>query len=115
MKASAAKVGHRSVDELVKVVRQNFGTQTHGDSFHSLSQQQRELHGQENRLLASAVVAREVLGYFGRKGHVQGKLAQARFNVSGSRRTVSGVDVSPVSLSVNQQVLLTQLHQGIAD
>ena len=115
MKTPAAKVGHRRVDELVKVVRQNFGTQTHGDSLYTLSQQQRELHRQEHRLLASAVVAGEVLGYFGRKGHVKSKLAQACLDVSRSRRTVAGVDVSPVSLRVDQQVLLTQLHQGVAD
>ena len=115
LKTASAKVRHRRVDQLVKVVRKDLGAQTHRNTLYALRQQQRKLDRQKDRFLASAVVARLVLRDFGRKSHVEGKLAQARFDVSGSCRTVSGVNVAPVSLGIDQEVLLAELHECIAN
>ena len=50
------QICYRCVEELVEVVRQNFGRQTDGDTFDTLCQKQREFHRQSDRLFLAAVV-----------------------------------------------------------
>ena len=68
-----------------------------------------------NRFLCASVVRGLPFGDLGVEGHLQRKFAQARLNVSGCRGVVSRQDVSPVSLGFHHDVLLTQLHQGVAN
>ena len=103
------------VDQLVEVVRQDLAREADGDALGTLRQQQRELHRQEDRLLVAAVVARLPLGGLGVEDHVERELAQARLDVARCGGGVAGEDVAPVALAVDQQVLLAQLHERVAD
>ncbi len=44
-----------------------------------------------------------------------GKLRQACFNVPGSSRAVAGVNISPVSLGIDQKFFLSKLYQCITN
>ena len=109
------QVADGGVAQFVEVVGKNLRGKTHGDAFHALRQQEGELDGQGDGFAVSSVVGLLPLGGLGIKDDVQGELRQARFNVSGGRRIVSRQDVAPVSLAVDEEVFLPQLHQGILD
>ena len=47
--------------------------------------------------------------------HVEGKLGQAGLDVTRCCGSVTRKDVSPVTLTINEQLFLTQLHQCIAN
>ena len=100
-------------DELVEVMRQDLRCQTHGNTLGSLRQQQRELNGQRYRLLVSAVVRTHPLGSLLVIDHLEGKLRQSRLDVSSRSRVVAREDITPVTLRVDQKILLTNLHQRI--
>ena len=103
------------VAQLIEVVRQNLRRQSYGNALGTLRQQQRKLRRQRDRLFVAAVVRQLPLGGLWVEHHVERKLRQAGFNISGCRRAVARQDVAPVALRVNQQVLLSQLHQCVAD
>ena len=109
------QIGNGCVAQLAEVMRQYFRRQTHGYAFHSLCQQQRELHWQRDGLLVSPVVAHLPFGGLWIEHGVECKLRQSRLYISGCGGTVACEYVSPVTLGVHQQVLLSQLHQGVAD
>ena len=85
------------------------------DQSTSLSQKQRILDRQCDRLLVPPVVAHLPFGSLGIEHRVEGKLRESRLDISGSGSTVAGEDITPVTLGVDQQVLLSQLHKGVAD
>ena len=115
MERLVVQVGNGGVANLAQVVGQNLGRQAYGNTLGSLRQQQRELDRQRNGLLLAAVVRKLPLSGFGVEQHVEGKLGEACLDVTRRRCRVARKDVSPVSLAVNEQVLLPQLHQGIAN
>ena len=94
---------------------QYFRTQTYSNAFGTLGQQQRKLGGQGDRLFVTAVVAQLPFGGFGVEHHVEGKLRQACLNISRGGSAVASKNVSPVSLTIDQQVFLSHLHQGVAN
>ena len=96
-------------------MRQDPAGEADGDAFHALREQQRELHRERDGLLVSTIVAGCPLGDLRAEKDVLGELRQARFDVSGGRRVVAGEDVAPVPLGVDEQLLLAQLHHGVAD
>ena len=110
----AVQIGHGSVAQLAEVVRKYFGRQADGNAFGALCQKQRKLDRKRYRLLVSPVVAQLPLGGLRVEHGVEGKLRQPRLDVSRCRRTVAGKDVSPVSLRIDKQVLLSQLHECVA-
>ncbi len=73
-----------------------------------------EFHGQRHRLFVPSVVREFPFGGFGVEHHVERKFGEAGFDVSRCGGAVAREDVAPVSLTVHKQVLLSQLHQGIA-
>ena len=93
----------------------NLGTQAHGDTFHALCQQQWKLHGQRGGLALAAVVAQLPLGGVGVEDDIEGKLAEASLDVAGRGGTVAGAHIAPVALGFDEQVLLAEVHHGIAD
>jgi hypothetical protein len=103
------------VDQLVEVVRQHLTAQTDRDALTALRQQQRELHRQEDRLFVPTIVAQLPFGGLRVEDHIVGELAQACFDVTRCGRAIAGQGVPPVTLAVDQQVLLPQLHQRITD
>ena len=80
-----------------------------------MRQQQRELHGQGDRLLVPSVVGEFPFGGFGIEDNIQREFGEARFDVTGSGGAVARQDVAPVSLAVYEQVFLSQLHQRVSD
>ena len=49
------------------------------------------------------------------ENHFQGEFGEACLDITGGGGGVAGEDVAPVSLGVDEQFLLSQLHQGATD
>ena len=113
--AFALKGGDARVNELDEVVRERFARQTHGDPFHPGCQQQRELDGQCLRLLVATVVALQPRRRLRVEEDLGTEFAEPDLDVTRSGRPIPGKDVPPVSLAVQQQVLLSDLHHGVTD
>ena len=96
-------------------MRQYFGRKPYGNTFHTLRQQQRELDGKRHRLLVPSVVGKLPESRFRIEDRFQRKLGEARLYITRSRSTVTGEDITPVSLAVDQQVFLSELYQCITD
>ena len=107
--------GYGSIQELIEVVGKNLGAETGGNAFRSLGQQQWEAHREFRGFLVTAVVGGHPRGYLGVKDHFLGKLGQPGLDVTGRSVGVSGENVTPVSLAVNQKTFLPQGDQGAQD
>ena len=68
-----------------------------------------------DRLVLAAVVGFHPFRGLGIEDRLKRELTQPRLDITGSGSSVSRQDITPVSLAIDQQVLLTQLHQGITD
>ena len=99
----------------MEVMRQNLRCQTYGDTLGTLCKQQWELDWQGHRLLVTTVVRAHPLGGLLVKHHIQSELRQTSLNITTCRCLVTREDITPVTLTINQQILLTQLHQRILD
>ena len=80
-----------------------------------MCQQQRELRRQRYRLLVTSVVTELPLGGLGIEDGVKGELRQARLDITRCCGAVAGEDISPVSLSLHKEVLLSHLYKSVAD
>ena len=109
MELLAAQVVHSGINHLVEVVRQDLARQTHSDTLGALGEQQGALGGQRERLALAAVIGQAPVGHLGVIDRIQCKFAQAGLDVTASSRTVAGEDVTPVTLGVDKQLLLSQL------
>ena len=103
------------IANLVQVVGQNLTVQANGNTLGSLRQQQGKFNGQGDRLLVAPIVREFPLRSLGVEDHIQGKLAQTCLDITARCSIVARDDVTPVSLTVNQQVFLSQLHQRVLD
>ena len=115
LEIASLEMGDRRGYQLIEVVRQDLRRQAHGDAVRALRQQQRELDGQRHRLLLAAVVGEHPLGGLAVEDHVEGELRQPRLDVSARGGLVAREDVAPVALAVDQQLLLSELHECILD
>ena len=111
----ALEMRHACIYDLIEVVWKNLGSETHCNSLCSLCKQKRELDRQFDRLLITSVVRGHPVGCLRVEDHLLGKLGQTGFDVSRSRIGVACKDITPVSLAVYQEILLTQLHEGSED
>ena len=111
----AAQDMYGSVNQLVEVVGQDEGGHAHADALHALGEQQRELDGQRDGLAVTAVVGNLPLGGLVVEDHLLGERGETRLDVTGSRRIVASENVTPVTLRVDEQVLLAHLHQCCPD
>ena len=80
-----------------------------------MCQEQRELDRERHRFLATAIVARNPFGGFGIEYDIDCERREAAFDITGGCSTVAGEGVTPVTLGVNQQILLAEAYEGIAD
>ena len=110
-----AQGGDAGVDEFDEIVRQNLAGEADGDAFDALGEQQREFHRQGDRLLAAAVVAGDPVGGFRVEDDFDGELGEAGLDVARGGRAVAGEDVAPVALGVDEQILLPESDDGVAD
>ena len=109
------QIADGSVAQLHEVVRQNLRRQAYGNTLGTLCQQQGEFHGQCDGLLVSAVIRHLPLRRLCVEHRVQCKFRQPSLDISWCSSPVSCQYVTPVSLRVYQQVLLSHLHQCVAD
>ena len=110
----AAQEGDGRIAYFAEVVGQNLGGEAHGYSLHALRQEKGELYGQRDGLFLASVVGKLPLRHLRVENHFEGKLREPRFYVPGRGGAVAGHDVSPVSLRVDEQVLLPELHERVA-
>ena len=108
-------MGHTTVEQLVEVVGKNLRRETYGNTLHTLCKQQREFYGQRDGLFVATIVGEHPLGNLGAEDHLECKLRESRLDITGSSRTVAGEDVTPVTLRVNQQIFLSELHECVTD
>ena len=99
-----------SLHQLAEVIRQDVRGQGDSNALGALCQQQGELDGQGDGLLFAAVVTGFPLCGLGVEHHLLGELREARLNITPCSCAVAGKYVAPVTLAVNQQVLLPQVH-----
>ena len=103
------------VEQLVEVVRQDLRRHADCDAFCALREQERETHRELDRLLVATVVGRHPVRDLGVEDDFLGELAQARLDVTRGGVAVAGEDVTPVSLAVDGETFLSQLHEGAQD
>ena len=103
------------IADLAEVMRQDFRRESDSDTFCALCQQQRIFHRQGDRFLVASVIAQLPLRGLGIKHGVEGKLRESGLDISWGCGFVACQDVTPVSLRVDEQVLLSQLDQRIPD
>ena len=115
MELLALEVVDGGVAELVEVMGQHLAGESHSDAVGTLCQQQREFHGQGHRLLVASVVAHLPISGLRVEDRLKGKLRESCLDISGSGGTVTGEDVTPVALRVDEQILLSELHESVAD
>ena len=109
------EIGDGSVAKFAEVMGQDLCGQSDGDAFSALRQHQRELHGQRDRLFVSSVVRHFPVCRLGIEHRIQGELRQSGLDISWCCCARSCEDVTPVTLCVDEQILLSHLHQGVAN
>ena len=99
---------YRCIDQLVEIVRENLGRESHGYAIRPLGQQQRKFHRQVYRLLVPPVVGCHPYCRLRVEHDLLGEFRQPCLDVSWSCVGVSGQDVAPVTLTVDEQVFLPE-------
>ena len=105
----------RGIDQLIEIMGQDLGGESHRDAISTLGEQKRKFHREGHRFFLPSVVTQLPFRGLGIEGHFQGELAQARLDVSGGSGIVSRAHIPPVTLGIDQEVLLAQVHQGVLD
>ena len=103
------------VKQFVEVVWKDLGGHAYGNSLCSLCKQERKAHREFGRFLVASVVGSHPMGDLRIEDHFLGEFAEAGLDVPRGSVAVTGEDVTPVSLAVDQQTLLAQLDQGSQD
>ena len=101
--------------QLYKIMGHNFSTQTHRNTINALRQQQWEFHWQRNRLTLPTIVTQLPIGGLFIKRNLFCKRTQPRLNIPWCRSPIASSNIAPVTLGVDQQLFLTQIHQRIAN
>ena len=114
LKIFSPQVFDSCITDFIQVMRQQFAAQSDSNTLGSLGKKQRKLHGKRDRFLVSSVITQLPIRGLWIENYVKSKLRKARLYIAWRRSSVSGKDVSPVSLAVNEQVFLSHLHQSIS-
>jgi len=110
-----AQVVDLRLPELQRVVGQDARGHAHGDPLGAQHEHHRQLGGERQRLAGAAVVARRELGERLVEERLQGERREPALDVAGRRGGVARQRVPEVALAVDEQVLVGQHHQGVAD
>ena len=105
------KYAYRSVEQFIEIVGEYLRGESHGNALGSLFQKQRELHRKFDRFVELSVVGLHKVGGLGIEHHLLGELRQAALYVSACCVRVACNDISPVSLSVYEKILLAELYE----
>ena len=106
---------HGGVDDFVEIVGKDGRRHAHGQTHHALEEQQRKFHRQGHRFLLAPVVRGHPVGDLGVVECLQGERRQASLDISACCCVVTREYIAPVSLGVDQQLFLTELHQRVLD
>ena len=108
---------HRNagVDELVKIVRQDFAGETDGDALGSVGEDKGELCRQGHGFLVAAVVAGRPGRGLGIEKDLVGEFGEARLDVSRCGGGVTGENITPVPLSLDDEFLLPHVDERVTD
>ena len=98
---------HRCITQFTKVMRQYSRIQAQSDTLRPLRQKQREFHWQRYRLFISSVIRWFPLCCLWIKHCLQRKFCQSRLYITWCCCPISGQYITPVTLTVNQQILLS--------
>ena len=93
----------------------NLAGKTDGNALGAVRENERELGGKRNRFLVPSIVAGSPGRCLRIEEHFVGELGKSCLDVSRSRRGVTGEDISPVSLGVDDEFLLAHIDEGISD
>ena len=96
-------------------MREYLGGHSDGDSLGALSEQERETDRKLGRLLVTSVVGCHPVGDLRVEDDLLGEFAQTGFDVTGRSVAVTGKDVTPVPLTVDQKAFLAELYEGSED
>ena len=110
-----AEVADAGLQQLAHIVRENLAGESDCDALSALSEEERKLHRQIDRLLIGSVVRGDVVGDLRGEEDPLGEWRKACFDVARRRSTVAGEEVTPVPLTLDQELSLPQLHKRIAD
>ena len=111
----AAEVADAGLQQLAHIMRQDLAGESDGDTLGALCEEEGKLHRQIDRLLIGSVVRGDVVGDLRGEEDPLGEWRKARLDVTWCRRTVAGEEVAPVSLTLDQELSLPELHKRIAD
>ena len=115
MEILALDGGYLGIDDLMRVVGQDLGGHTDGNTLGALDEDYGNLCREDHWLLASAVVGFDVLGDLGVVENLLCKRKQAALDVSGSCRSVACHEVTVVTLLVYEEVAVGQIDEGRVD
>ena len=96
-------------------MRKDLGGQADSDTLSTLRQEQRELHGQCYGLIGRAVVGLLPRGDAVAVDCFVGESRELRLDVSACSSGVTGEDIPPVPLRIDEEALLSELDEGIID
>ena len=94
---------------------QYLAAQSYGDAFCSLGQQEWELDGQGDGLLVATIVGELPFCGLGVEDYVECEFRQACLDVTSGGSIVAREDITPVALTVYEQVFLTELYECVLD
>ncbi len=94
-------------------MRGDGGGETYGDAVDAQHQAQGDLGGQEDRLFVAPVVARDVLGDFGREELFASQLGEAALDVTPGGSFVARKDVTEVALPFDEITLVGEGYDGV--
>ena len=115
LKRFAFETGNRRIEQFVEVMRQDLRRKTHSNTLHALGEEQRELDGKVDRLLLATIVGKLPRCDLIIEHHLEREFRKASLDVTWCGCRIAREDIAPVALTVDEQFLLSQLHQGIAD
>ena len=96
-------------------MRKDLGGQADSDTLSTLRQEQWELHGQCYGLIGRAVVGLLPRGDAVAVDSFVGESRELRLDVSACSSGVTGEDIPPVPLRIDEEALLSELDEGIID
>ena len=96
-------------------MREDLAGETNGNALGTVSEDEGELRRQGDGFLVAAVVAGSPGSRLGVEKDLVGELREARLDVSGRGGGVSGEDIAPVPLGVDDEFLLPHVDEGVAD
>ena len=82
MEFLTTKIGYGSITYLTEIVRHDFGVQSYGNAFYTLSQKEREFYRQGDRFLVTSVIGHLPLGGLRIEDRLKGKLAQSCLDIT---------------------------------